>query len=155
MANTIHTPDKTFDFDSIHLGNPHSLQGGSYFSKILYGSTDESVYIQTPKCKTNKGIIKTGKKEYLDLLLTNDNINYIEWMNALEERIHQLIFEKKNTWFAQPEELEMDDIQAQFTPPIKVYKATNYLVRCYLHTTRGIVSTLNIFSLPVLTHSLK
>ena len=65
MTNTIRNADKDFDFSKIHLGNPHSLQGGSYFSKILFGPTDETVYIQTPKCKCNKGIIRTGKKEYI------------------------------------------------------------------------------------------
>ena len=55
MANTIRNAEKDFDFSKIHLGNPHSLQGGSYFSKILFGPTDETLYIQTPKCKCNKG----------------------------------------------------------------------------------------------------
>ena len=34
MTNTIRNADKDFDFNKLHLGNPHSLQGGSYFSKL-------------------------------------------------------------------------------------------------------------------------
>jgi|TARA_Y100000992_G_C21272731_1_gene497848 hypothetical protein len=145
MTNTIRNADKDFDFNKLHLGNPHSLQGGSYFSKILFGPTDEPVYIQTPKCKCNKGIVKTGKKEYIDLLLTNDNSNFVEWMNHLEESIQGLIYNKRQSWFANQEELSLDDIQSFFTPPIKVYKGTNFLVRCHIPSTKGIVSTLNIF----------
>ena len=145
MTNNIRSADRNFDFSQIHLGNPHALQGGSYFSKILYGTTDESVYIQTPKCKCNKGIIKTGKKEYIDLLLTNDNSNFVEWMNHLEENIQNIIFNKRESWFANQDELSLDDIQSFFTPPIKVYKGTNYLVRCYINSNKGTINTLNIF----------
>ena len=42
MTNTIRNADKDFDFSQLHLGNPHALQGGSYFSKILFGPTDEA-----------------------------------------------------------------------------------------------------------------
>ena len=145
MTNNIRSGDRNFDFSKIHLGNPHALQGGSYFSKILYGSTDESVYIQTPKCKCNKGIIKTGKKEYIDILLTNDNSNFVEWMNHLEENIQNIIYNKRESWFANQDELSLDDIQSFFTPPIKVYKGTNYLVRCYINSNKGTINTLNIF----------
>ncbi len=145
MTNTIRNADKDFDFSKIHLGNPHSLQGGSYFSKILFGPTDETVYIQTPKCKCNKGIIRTGKKEYIDLLLTNDNCNFVEWMNHLEESIQNIIYDKRHSWFAESEELSLDDIQTLFTPPIKVYKGSNYLVRCYLNSNKGSINTVNIF----------
>lgn len=145
MANTIRNAEKDFDFSKIHLGNPHSLQGGSYFSKILFGPTDETLYIQTPKCKCNKGLIKTGKKEYIDLLLTNDNCNFVEWMNHLEESIQNIIYDKRHSWFAESEELSLDDIQSLFTPPIKVYKGSNYLVRCYLNSNKGSINTVNIF----------
>jgi hypothetical protein len=145
MTSTIRNADSDFDFSEIHLGTPHSLQGGSYFSKILFGPTDESLYIQTPKCKCNKGIIKTGKKEYIDLLLTKDNCNFVEWMNHLEEKVQNIIYDKRHSWFAQTEELTLDDIQSFFTPPIKVYKGSNYLVRCYLNSNKGTIHTLNIF----------
>ena len=145
MTSTIRNADSDFDFSEIHLGTPHSLQGGSYFSKILFGSTDETLYIQTPKCKCNKGIIKTGKKEYIDLLLTKDNCNFVEWMNHLEEKIQNIIYGKRHSWFAQTDELSLDDIQSYFTPPIKVYKGSNYLVRCYLNSNKGTINTLNIF----------
>ena len=145
MTNTIRNADKDFDFSQLHLGNPHALQGGSYFSKILFGPTDESVYIQTPKCKCNKGIVKTGKKEYIDLLLTNDNSNFVEWMNHLEESIQTIIYDKRKSWFANQDELTLDDIQSFFAPPIKVYKGTNFLVRSYVQSNKGIASTLNIF----------
>jgi hypothetical protein len=145
MTSTIRNADTDFDFSEIHLGTPHSLQGGSYFSKILFGPTDETLYIQSPKCKCNKGIIKTGKKEYIDLLLTKDNCNFVEWMNHLEEKIQNIIYDKRHSWFAQTEELSLDDIQSYFTPPIKVYKGSNYLVRCYLNSNKGTINTLNIF----------
>ena len=56
----IFEPNENFKFDNITLGQPNAIQGGAYFTKILYNN--KSLYIQCPKCVSKQGIIKNGKK---------------------------------------------------------------------------------------------
>ena len=53
-------PDSNFNFSSLHLADPISVQGGTYFTKIT--TNDFPLYVQTPKCLTKQGFAKTGKK---------------------------------------------------------------------------------------------
>tara|TARA_X000000368_G_scaffold313540_2_gene251157 strand:- start:2165 stop:3250 length:1086 start_codon:yes stop_codon:yes gene_type:complete len=135
MTTSIYQATPDFDFNKVHLANPMPCQGGTYFSKLLMGTNDDSLYIQTPKCKTKQGVIKTGKKKYSDLLFSNHNVNFINFINNLEEKLQKLIFDKHNLWFVN-DDLEIEDIQNSFTTPIKVYKGTNYLVRSNLNQSR-------------------
>ena len=59
---SLHYPTNTFDFNNLKLSSPNGLQGGSYFSKLLYNN--EELLIQTPKSLTKNGILTTGKKIY-------------------------------------------------------------------------------------------
>ena len=69
MSNVINSVDK-FEFVNLTLGNTQGMQGGGYFSRLLFD--DDSFVIQSPKCYTKKGICKTGKKIYCDLILYSD-----------------------------------------------------------------------------------
>jgi hypothetical protein len=52
----------------------------------------------------------------------------INWFEKLEEKAHQLIFNKSNTWFQNP--LDMSDVENYFLSIVKVYKSGKYyLVR--------------------------
>ena len=146
MTTNIYQATPDFDFNKVHLANPMPCQGGAYFSKLLMGTNDDSLYIQTPKCKTKQGVIKTGKKKYSDLLFSNHNVNFINFINNLEENLQKLIFDKHNLWFVN-DDLEIEDIQNSFTSPIKVYKGTNYLVRSNLNQSRtSIENSIPIFN---------
>jgi LEA14-like dessication related protein len=48
-------------------------------------------------------------------------------MNALEERVQTLLFEKKDQWFV-GDDMELEDIQNAFIPLVKV-KGDQYMVR--------------------------
>ena len=145
MTN-IYQANEDFDFSRIHLANPIPYQGGSYFSKVLIGSNDDSLYIQSPKCKTKQGIVKTGKKRYTDLLFSNHNENFINFLNNLEENLQQIIFKKQSLWFVN-NDLDIEDIQSNFISPIKVYKGNNYLVRTNLNQPRtNIENAIPIFN---------
>ena len=107
-----------FDFSKLTLANPNGLQGGAYFTKLKMNN--EPLYMQMPRSLTKQGIVKTEKKIYCDLLFSNEDTNVIEWLSNLEERVQEIIYEKRNLWFQQ--ELELDDIQTAFnsslrTPP--------------------------------------
>ena len=125
----IHDANSTFDFSLIHLGKPTPLQGGTFFTKINFGKRDDSLFVYTPKCTTTHGIVTTGKP-HCDFVFHDDNIDFVEWINALEERLHQLLYEKKNQWFVS-EEMEIDDIQNAFIPSMKV-KGKQYNLRGFL-----------------------
>lgn len=125
MENIVE-PTYDFDFSKLHLGSPISTSGGSYFTKMLINN--KSLYLQTPKSLTKQGFIKSGKKIYTDLMFSNvDNI-FIDWLERLQNKCEELIFEKSETWFET--KMERDDIETAFTSPVKIFKSgKNYLVR--------------------------
>lgn len=122
----IHHATDTFDFSTLHLGSPTALAGGSFYTKINYSVKDEPLYVYTPTCST-KGI---STNRYVDFLFTSANSNFIHWINALEEKLQALLFEKKDLWFV-GDDMELDDIQNAFIPLLKA-KGNQYVVRAYL-----------------------
>jgi hypothetical protein len=120
-------PNNTFDFSKLSLGHPTNLQGGSYFTKIL--CEGQQLYIQAPKCTTRQGFLKTGKKINCELMFENTCEEFVQWIENLEAKCQQLLYEKSNDWFQN--NLEQSDIETAFNPPIKVYKSGKYyLIRC-------------------------
>ena len=99
-------PNSTFDFTKLSLGQPAAIQGGAYFTKILYNS--KPLYIQTPKSSTKQGFIKNAKKIYCDLMFDTNDEEFITWMENLESTCHSLIFEKSEAWFQNS--LELNDV---------------------------------------------
>jgi hypothetical protein len=118
----IHHATDQFDFSGLHLGSPTALAGGSFYTKLNHTVKDEPLYVYTPTCLT-KGV----SKGYLDFLFTSANVNFIQWMNTLEERVQALLFEKKDQWFV-GDDMELEDIQNAFIPLVKV-KGDQYMVR--------------------------
>lgn len=119
-----------FNFDSLTLGVPNGLQGGSYFTK-LYNNEDK-VYLQSPSCQTKQGIVKTGKKMYVDLMFTPDNQNILNWFETSVEKVQQLIYEKRNVWFHN--EMDLEDIESAFVSPVRTYKSGKYyLIRANIN----------------------
>lgn len=119
-----------FNFDSLTLGVPNGLQGGSYFTKIY--NNDNKVYLQSPSCQTKQGIVKTGKKMYVDLMFTPDNQNILNWFETSVEKVQQLIYEKRNVWFHN--EMDLEDIESAFVSPVRTYKSGKfYLIRANIN----------------------
>jgi len=129
MSHSIHsicTADDEFVFSNLSLSHPISLQGGAYLTKISYDTNP--LYIETPKCLTKQGFIKSGKKIYTELMFDQSDEKFIRWLENLENTCHQLIYEKGESWFQN--KLELDDIETAFTSPLRVYKSGKYyLVR--------------------------
>tara|TARA_Y100000992_G_C21271881_1_gene497390 strand:+ start:693 stop:1898 length:1206 start_codon:yes stop_codon:yes gene_type:complete len=127
--DTITYPNENFNFDNISLGQPTVIQGGSYFTKI--SSNSNILYLQTPSCYTKQGIVLSGKKAYCDLMYTSDDYDILTWFERLVERLQQLIYDKRKLWFHN--EMEMEDIDSAFTPPVRIYKSGKFhLVRTYI-----------------------
>jgi len=123
MDNIIE-PHANFDFTKLSLGVLSSIQGGAYFTRIFF--ENKPVYIQTPTCSTKQGFIKHGKKIYSDLMFTNNDEVFINWLENLETKCHQLIHEKADSWFSSENKLELNDIESAFTSPIKTFKSGRY-----------------------------
>lgn len=127
----IYNLNSKFDFDTLSLAHPVGIQGGAYFTKLTVNNSP--LFIQTSSCKTKQGIIKTGKKSYLDLMFTCDDIEIIEWVENLEKKVQEMIYSKREMWFNN--DLELEDIEGAFTSPIRVYKSGKfYLVRVYIQS---------------------
>ena len=122
--------------DNMVLHTPKAVQGGnSYISSI---SMNDSPFIfQTPKCKSKKGVLHTNKQVYTDLLFNDHDYNFLNWINKLEKRVRDLIFNKRHTWFGgdDDDELSLDDIEMNWMDSIKSYKK-QYLIRSYFPKNR-------------------
>jgi hypothetical protein len=124
--NNIIEPSMDYDFTKLSLGPPSTISGGAYFTRLL--ATNKPLYIQTPKSLTKQGFIKTGKKIYTDLMFDNNDTVFIHWMENLETKCQELIFNKGQSWFET--KLEKEDIETAFTSPFKIFKSGKfYLLR--------------------------
>ena len=124
--NDIYDPTNDFKFENLSMTSPSSVSGGVYFSKFLMNRNP--LYIQTPKCSTKSGVIKSAKKIHMDLVFTNVNEEFIQWIETLETTTRKLIYANREKWFDM--ELDEDDIESYFTPTVKLFKSgKQYLVR--------------------------
>jgi hypothetical protein len=130
-------PNDTFQFEHLELTHPNSIPGGSYMTRYSYYNNKQPLYIQTTKSRSKQGIVVSGKKAYIDLLITASDIDYefTEWIANLEKRSVDLLYEKRHLWFTQ--ELDRIDIENSFTSPIRAYKTGNFLVRVNLEPNRN------------------
>jgi hypothetical protein len=152
MENNIFEPNKDFIFSNISLAQPSSIQGGAYFTKILYNN--KPFYIETPKCSTKQGFIKNGKKIFSDLMFDNSNEDFINWIENLETKCQKLIYEKGDSWFQN--KLELDDIESAFTSALRIYKSGKYYlmrvnVKMNYNTNIPLVKIYNESEVPLTT----
>jgi hypothetical protein len=117
-------PNDSFSFEKLTMTSPVVVAGGNHFIKYLLN--DRPLYIQPPNCKLKQGIIKAGKRSYCDLMFTNENENFIRWMENLEIHSRKLIFNNRAKWFET--ELEEHDIENSFASPLKIFKSGKYYI---------------------------
>jgi hypothetical protein len=126
MEQEIHFTNNEFDFTQLSLSQPISVQGGAYFTKLKM--KNDTLYIQLPKCVTKQGLNETNKKAYVDLMFTNDDEYVIEWFENLENKLVDLVYQKKDIWFQN--EMEKEDIETFFNPICRPFKGGKFhLVR--------------------------
>jgi hypothetical protein len=130
----IYDTNERFDFNKLVLTKPTPVTGGNYFIKCLVNNGP--LYIQPPKCKTRQGILKAGKRFYTDLIFTNEDENFIQWMENLENNCQQFIYNNREKWF--DGDMELHDIENYFTSPIKIFKSGKfYIARTNISTVLG------------------
>jgi hypothetical protein len=136
--DNIYEPTADFPFSQISMTSPTSASGGIHFSKLLVNKLP--IYIQTPKCKTKQGIVKSGKKMHSDLVFTNDDEEFIQWLETLETTVRKLIYDNRTKWF--DTELTEEDVESYFTPTVKLFKSGKmYLVRVNASSSKGNISS--------------
>jgi hypothetical protein len=119
-------PSSTYNFNKLVLNKP-VLSSGNYF--IKFSAEAKPLYIQPPKCVIKQLILnKSSKKSHCDLIFSQENEEFIQWVETLESYSQKKIFENRKLWFET--ELEMDDIENSFTSPMKSYKSgTQNIIR--------------------------
>ena len=136
MTDYVNLPNSAFDHEQLHLAPPNGLQGGAYFSMMYYQNAP--LYIQTPKCTSRQGVTP-GKRPYIDLMFSNHDVAFLEWLEALEANAVRLIYEKRNLWISS--DIEKSDIEAGFTSPIRPYKGGKYyLIRAHIQTAKHLAT---------------
>lgn len=132
--DTIKLPDDNFVFDNLMLKSPVLLNGGNHFIKFLYDS--EQLYIQPPKCTIKQSIIKTSRRMFCDLMFTNENDDFIRWIENLEAYCHKYIYEHREKWFETS--LDENDIENSFASCMKIFKSGKfYILRVSIPTHLG------------------
>jgi len=135
---TIYRGNKTFqqfDFQRISLSSPIRVGNGNYFMK--YKANEQSLYVQPPQSLTKQGIISVSKKHYIDLLFTNEDTDFIQWMEKLEETSVGYIYNNRAKWF--DGDMEKDDIENYFSSPFRIFRSGKYyILRVGIATTLGL-----------------
>ena len=125
---------KIFPFSNLTGGKPSLVSNNNYF--IKYSIHDHPIYVQIPKCKSKQGIINVGKKYFIDFMLTNDNEDFITWIEALETFSIDYLYDNRTEWFE--EEMEKQEIETYFVSPIRVFKSGKfYILRVPLASAMG------------------
>ena len=137
----LYETNNEYPFEDISLQTPQPLQGGTYLAKVV--NNDDPIIFQTPKCRTKKGIHKTGKKTYCDLLFDLEQSEFVEWIYTLEQTIQELIFDKKEYWFVESD-LTLDDIEYNWVNTIKKYKKL-HMMRTFLSKSKGYGNSLQVY----------
>ena len=125
-------PNEEFPLNDLVLTTPIVVSSDIFFIKYLLNNGP--IYIQAPKCTTKQGIIKGGKKMYCDLLFTNENDQFIKWIEDLEIYSQKYIFKNRDNWFES--DLALDDIENSFTSSLKIYKSGKYYILRTIIPTR-------------------
>jgi hypothetical protein len=125
MENIIE-PTMDYDFNNIQLSLPIAQPASTYLTRIFVNN--KSLFIQTPKCVTRNGFVKSGKKIYCDLMFSNTDSIFINWIENLENKCRELIYKKGEMWFQN--KMEKEDIDVAFTSPLRIFKSGSfYLMR--------------------------
>ena len=107
---------KDIDIDNIKFNQPNKIRGGSYMSLAEYNGN--SIYIQTPRLISNKGIVKNDTRCTLDLDFDKQHWNFYEFMTNVDEHNVLQIQKNSKTWFSK--DFPLDIVEEFYSTPIKI-----------------------------------
>ena len=123
MQQNIYDTNDAFDFEKINISKPISVSAGIFMLKISIGNTP--LYVNPPKC-TMKLSVKTTKRTHCDFIFSQENHEFIQWIENLEKIAQDKIYENRNQWFEN--DLEKEDVENYFTSSLKIYKSGKYYI---------------------------
>lgn len=123
MPPKIYNIKEPLNLERVRLAKPTN-KNGSHFIKTL--DVDDPIYFLSPKCFVKQGFVKSGKKIFCDLVFSNDDSDFLAWLENLEETSRKSIYNNRETWFETP--LEEHDIESSMSPPYKPYKSGKYFI---------------------------
>jgi len=131
MPPKIYNIKEPLDLDRLRLTKPIN-KNGSHFIKTL--DIDDPIYFLGPKCLTKQGFVKSGKKVFCDFVFSNEDSEFLAWLENLEENARTRIYDNREKWFETP--LDEHDIESSMSPPYRSYKSGKYfIVRANVPTT--------------------
>lgn len=126
----IYSAKEPLEFERIRLAKPIT-KNGAHFIKTL--DVDDPIYYLAPKCSVKSGIVSHGKKMYCDFVFSNEDTDFLAWLENLEETAKKGIYANRDKWFETP--LDEHDIESSMTPPYKSYKSGKcFIVRANVPT---------------------
>jgi hypothetical protein len=135
-------PNDNFMFDKLTLLHPSGIQGGAYFTRLMYAG--KPLYIQTPQSKSRQGFVKTGKKYHCDLMFDNNAESIINWIERLEEKCQELLLSKNNDWFQNS--LDKNDLENAFNTTLRIFKSGKfYLMRTNIKNNTDNAPVIRLF----------
>jgi hypothetical protein len=123
MPPKIYNIKEPLNLERLRLAKPTN-KNGSHFIKTL--DVDDPIYFLSPKCFIKQGFVKSGKKVFCDLVFSNDDTDFLAWLENLEEKSRTSIYNNRETWFETP--LEEHDIESSMSSPYKPYKSGKYFI---------------------------
>ena len=130
MPPKIYNTKDPLDLNRLRLAKPTN-KNGTHFIKTL--DVDNPIYFLGPKCFTKQGFVKSGKKVFCDFVFSNDDSEFLAWLENLEESARKSIYENRDTWFETP--LDEHDIESSMSAPYKPYKSGKlFIVRASVPT---------------------
>ena len=123
MPPKIYNIKEPLNLERLRLSKPTN-KNGSHFIKTL--DVDDPIYFLSPKCFVKQGFVKSGKKVFCDLVFSNEDSDFLAWLEGLEETSRKSIYNNRETWFETP--LEEHDIESSMSSPYKPYKSGKYFI---------------------------
>jgi hypothetical protein len=123
MPPKIYNTKEPFNFDRLKLSKPIN-KNGTHFIKTL--DIDNPIYFLGPKCFSKNGFVKSGKKIFCDFVFSNEDSDFLAWLENLEESAKKCIYNNRETWFETP--LDEHDIESSMASPYKPYKSGKYFI---------------------------
>ena len=113
---------KKFQLSKLVYDKPVKSKGGCLMTKTGYKLDNQTipVCIQTPKLKTNTGIILNDTRSYIDLELDKNHLGFYEFITNLDEQNLTTTHSNSEEWFGQT--LPMDVIDDFYNSPLKMSK---------------------------------
>lgn len=142
VTKSLYEANDEFPFQDLLLNKPISVLGepNNFMIKVHLGNKNSPVYIQTPPCLLKDGTLtKSGKHTVIDFIFSNENSEFLVWLEKLEDNCQKVLLDKQSDWF--DSQLTADDIETLFITPYKTIKGKGgkmYSVRTNLPITKKI-----------------